>query len=75
MWRHAKSRHNGIIDDPRKYFKYVLLGFFRDNLGRHCNEGSRQTRLEDLQQQGKVTVLNSKIDFTRPFMVNLNMQR
>ena len=31
--------------------------------------------MENLQQQGKVLVLNSKLDFTRPFMTHLTMQK
>ena len=75
MWKHTVSQHNSIISNPMTDYKYVLLNNFKQNLTRLCNERWRQTKLEELQRDGKVKVQNSKIDFTKPFMTNLNIQR
>ena len=75
MWRHTVSHHGGVIGNYKKDYKYKLLKSHKHLISKHCNEGWRQTRFEQLQHQGKVVVLNSKLDFTRPFMTHLTMQK
>ena len=73
MWTHATQFHNSTADNFQTDYKYVRLKKFRDNLTRQTNEGLRQTQLEHLQSKGKVRVMNSKLDFTRPFMTHLQV--
>ena len=74
MWRHNLSHHGGVIKNYKTDFKYTLLNNHKHLISKHCNEGWRQSKMEELQQAGKVLVLNSKLDFTRPFMRHLTMQ-
>ena len=75
MWRHTVSHHGGIIGNVKTDYKYQLLKSHKLLISKHCNEGWRQTEMERLQQKGKVIVLNSKLDFTRPFMTHLFMHK
>ena len=47
-------------------YKMVVIKYFISNLDRQTEEGQRQTLMEDFQREGKVKVLNSKIDFCQP---------
>ena len=74
MWRHNLAHHGGKIRNYKTDFKYKLLTNHKFLISKHCSEGWRQSIMEELQQKGKLQVLNSKLDFTRPFMRHLTMQ-
>ena len=47
----------------------------KNNLTRQVTEGWRQVKFEQLEQEGKVSVQNSKLDFNRPFMTSIAVQK
>ena len=75
LWHHTNTMHGGKIGDRKgeKDYKFAITKTFRNNLGRQSDEGKRQTVLETFQQQDKVQVLNSKIDFCQPLRTRLTV--
>ena len=65
--------HKGIIGDNRgmKDYKFQITDQYRSNIRRQAGIGERQLMMEGYQTEGKIKVLNSKIDFTKPFKSKL----
>ena len=75
MYQHTAAVHGGTIGRHRGIYdyKYQLLETFKDNLTRQVDEGRRQAVMEDFQSKNKVIVLNSKLDFIKPFKTQLQV--
>ena len=73
MWQHSVSHHQGQIGVNKGIndYKFVLTGQFNTNIQRQTNEGRRQAIFEGYQEQNKLIVLNSKLDFIQPLMTQL----
>ena len=70
MWHHTLSHHTlshhrGTIGDNKGKddYKFVLNGHFIFNLRRQADEGRRTVIFEQYQAEGKINILNSKLDF------------
>ena len=74
MWIHTRQFHEEQIGG-RSDYKFVITGFFTTNKERQTDESWRQKQLQVLQQEGKVMVMNSKIDFIQPLMYQLHVHR
>ena len=48
MWRHTLSHHGGVINNYKTDYKYQLLNSHKLLISKHCNEGWRQTKFEEL---------------------------
>ena len=73
MWKHTAREHNKIIgpNNGQMDYKFIVTGRFNSNYNREIDEGRRQNVFEDLQNQRKNIVLNSKIDFIQPLRTQL----
>ena len=75
MFHHTMTDHKGIIGDNKGMtdYRFQITDQYRGNLRRQAGEGERQLMIEEYQTEGKLKVLNSKIDFTKPFKSNLTV--
>ena len=73
LWIHANTHHGGVIgsNNGEKDYIFVTTGYFKDNCSRQNDEGRRQSLMEAFQAQGKVILLNSKLDFIQPMRTQL----
>ena len=76
MYQHTAEVHGGVIGRDRGIYdyKYKLLETFKDNLTRQVDEGRRQGVMEDFQRKKRAIVLNSKLDFIKPFKTHVQIQ-
>ena len=75
MHIHTRDFHGGVVGDNRGEWDYIFvkLSNFRTNLDRLVQEGHRQTIMEKFQSEGRLIVLNSKIDFVQPLRTQLTV--
>ena len=75
MYHHTQTNHSGAIGPNRGQtdYKIQLTDRFTNNLRRQAQEGERQLLMEEYQDNGKVNLLNSKLDFNKPFKSSLTV--
>ena len=75
MHHHTQTNHSGVIGPSRGQsdYKIQITDRFTNNLRRQAQEGERQLLMEEYQENGKVNLLNSKLDFNKPFKSSLTV--